>query len=152
MISLYEAIKRIIKDDSVASNLKEKLLSFTIIIDELSEKNYQDAASMIKDILNLTGYLEEIEEDRIQNVLELLSSAEKVSVKEFLDKVSLVSSVDTWERKKNGVSLLTLHAAKGLEFPVVFIAGCEEGILPYFKALEDPLELQEERRLFFMWE
>ncbi len=151
MISLYEAIKRIIKDDSVASNLKEKLLSFTIIIDELSEKNYQDAASMIKDILNLTGYLEEIEEDRIQNVLELLSSAEKVSVKEFLDKVSLVSSVDTWERKKNGVSLLTLHAAKGLEFPVVFIAGCEEGILPYFKALEDPLELQEERRLF-MWE
>ncbi|GAQ94664.1 DNA helicase-2 [Thermodesulfovibrio aggregans] len=150
MISLYEAIKRIIKDDSVASNLKEKLLSFTIIIDELSEKNYQDAASMIKDILNLTGYLEEIEEDRIQNVLELLSSAEKVSVKEFLDKVSLVSSVDTWERKKNGVSLLTLHAAKGLEFPVVFIAGCEEGILPYFKALEDPLELQEERRLFYV--
>ncbi|GAB5047329.1 UvrD-helicase domain-containing protein [Thermodesulfovibrio sp. TK110] len=150
MISIYEAIKKMIKDDSVAVNLKEKLLSFTTIIDELSKKEYQDAASMIKDILNLTGYLEEIEEDRIQNVLELLSSAEKVSVREFLDKVALLSSVDTWESRKNGVCLLTLHAAKGLEFPVVFIAGCEEGILPYFKALEDPLELQEERRLFYV--
>jgi len=150
MISTYEAIKRMIKDDAVSANLKEKLLSFTTLIDELSQRQYKDAASMIKDILNLTGYLEEIEEDRIQNVLELLSSAEKVSVREFLDKVALISSVDTWESKKNGVCLLTLHAAKGLEFPVVFIAGCEEGILPYFKALEDPFELQEERRLFYV--
>lgn len=149
MISNYEAIKRMIKDDAVPTNLKEKLLSFTTLIDELSEKHYSDAASMIKDILNLTGYLEEIEEDRIQNVLELLSSAEKVPVREFLDKVALLSSVDTWE-SKNGVCLLTLHAAKGLEFPVVFITGCEEGILPYFKALEDPLEIQEERRLFYV--
>ncbi|MGC8795943.1 UvrD-helicase domain-containing protein [Thermodesulfovibrio sp. 3462-1] len=150
MISNYEAIKKIIKDNTVSDNLKETLLSFTNIIDKLSEKEYQDAASMIRDILNLTGYLEEIEEDRIQNVLELLSSAEKVSVREFLDKVALLSSVDTWESRKNGVSLLTLHAAKGLEFPVVFIAGCEEGVLPYFKALEDPVELQEERRLFYV--
>ncbi|MEN2994125.1 MAG: UvrD-helicase domain-containing protein [Thermodesulfovibrio sp.] len=150
MISGFEAIKRIIKEDNVSANLKEKLASFVNLIDELSEKDYPDAASMIRDILNLTGYLEEIEEDRIQNVLEFLSSGEKIPVRDFLDKVALLSSVDTWENKKNYVSLLTLHAAKGLEFPVVFIAGCEEGILPYFKALEDPFELQEERRLFYV--
>ncbi|ACI21683.1 ATP-dependent helicase [Thermodesulfovibrio yellowstonii] len=150
MISTFEAIKRIIKEDTVSATLKEKLVSFVTLIDELSEKDYKDAASMIKDILNFTGYLEEIEEDRIQNVLEFLSSAEKMPVREFLDKVALFSNVDTWENKKNYVSLLTLHAAKGLEFPVVFIAGCEEGILPYFKALEDPFELQEERRLFYV--
>ncbi|MCS7215464.1 MAG: UvrD-helicase domain-containing protein [Thermodesulfovibrio sp.] len=150
MISSYEAIKRLIKEDSVSANLKEKLAGFVSLIEELSEKNYKDAASMIKDILNYTAYLEEIEEDRIQNVLEFLSSAEKISVRDFLDKVALLSNIDTWENKKNYVSLLTLHAAKGLEFPVVFISGCEEGILPYFKALEDPLELQEERRLFYV--
>ncbi|MCS7163776.1 MAG: UvrD-helicase domain-containing protein [Thermodesulfovibrio sp.] len=150
MISGFEAIKRMIKEDNISANLKEKLASFVNLIDELSEKDYPDAASMIRDILNLTGYLEEIEEDRIQNVLEFLSSGEKIPVRDFLDKVALLSSVDTWENKKNYVSLLTLHAAKGLEFPVVFIAGCEEGILPYFKALEDPFELQEERRLFYV--
>lgn len=149
-ISNYEAIKRMIKDDTVSAGFKEKLLSFTTLIDELSVKDYKDSASMIKDILNATGYLEEIEEDRIQNVLEFLSSAEKMPVRNFLDKIALFSNVDTWESNKNYVSLLTLHAAKGLEFPVVFIVGCEEGILPYFKALDNPSELQEERRLFYV--
>lgn len=148
--SYYEAIRIIINDETVAESLKQKLSSFMTLVEDLSAKNYKNAASMIKDILNTTAYLEEIEEDRIQNVLELLSSAENISVRDFLDKVSLVSNVDSWESKKNYVSLLTLHSAKGLEFPVVFIAGCEEGILPYFKAQEDPAELQEERRLFYV--
>ncbi|MEJ5227319.1 UvrD-helicase domain-containing protein [Thermodesulfovibrio sp.] len=148
--SYYEAIRIIINDETVAESLKQKLSSFIALIEDLSTKDYKNAASMIKDILNTTAYLEEIEEDRIQNVLELLSSAENISVRDFLDKVSLVSNVDSWESKKNYVSLLTLHSAKGLEFPVVFIAGCEEGILPYFKAQEDPAELQEERRLFYV--
>lgn len=148
-ISNYEAIKRMIKEE-VSNSIKEKLLSFSCLIEEISEKQYKDAASMIKAILNCTGYFEEIEEDRIQNVLEFLSYAEKLSVKDFLDKVSLLSTIDSWESKKNAVSLLTLHAVKGIEFPVVFIAGCEEGILPYFKAFDDPLELQEERRLFYV--
>jgi len=150
MSSYYDAIKLIIKDENASEILKEKLSAFVELIEELSNKEYKTASLMIKDILNSTGYLEEIEEDRIQNVLELLSSAENIPVKEFLDKVSLISNVDIWENKKNYVSLLTLHSAKGLEFPVVFIAGCEEGILPYFKAKEDLLEMQEERRLFYV--
>ncbi len=148
--SYYDAIKMMVKDESLQENLKEKLSSFINLIENLSRKEYKTAALMIKEILNATGYLEEIEEDRIQNVLELLSSAEKLTVREFLDKISLISSVDTLENKKQYVSLLTLHAAKGLEFSVVFIAGCEEGIIPYFKAKEDPAEVQEERRLFYV--
>ncbi|MCX7988648.1 MAG: UvrD-helicase domain-containing protein [Thermodesulfovibrio sp.] len=150
MCSYYNAIKNMVKDEHTQENLREKLTGFIELIENLSKKEYKTASVMMKDILNSTGYLEEIEEDRIQNVLELLSSAEKLSVREFLDKISLISSVDTWENKRNYVSLLTLHAAKGLEFPVVFIAGCEEGILPYFKAKEDPFEIQEERRLFYV--
>lgn len=150
MCSCYESIKLIIKDETVSESLRQKLFSFVEIIEDLSKREYKTASLMIKHILNTTAYLEEIEEDRIQNVLELLSSAENLSVRDFLDKVSLISNIDSWESKKNYVSLLTLHAAKGLEFPVVFIAGCEEGILPYFKAQEDPMELQEERRLFYV--
>jgi DNA helicase-2/ATP-dependent DNA helicase PcrA len=150
MCSYYTAIKNMVKDETINENLKEKLSAFIELIENLSSKEYPTASSMIKEILNATSYLEEIEEDRIQNVLELLSSAENLSVREFLDKISLLSSIDTWESKKNHVSLLTLHAAKGLEFPVVFIAGCEEGIIPYFKAKNDPLEIQEERRLFYV--
>ncbi|MCX8034006.1 MAG: UvrD-helicase domain-containing protein [Thermodesulfovibrio sp.] len=150
MCSYYTTIKNMVKDENIQESLREKLRGFIELIEVLSKKEYKTASSMIKEILNSTGYLEEIEEDRIQNVLELLSSAEKLSVRDFLDKVSLISSVDTWESNRNYVSLLTLHAVKGLEFPVVFIAGCEEGILPYFKAKEDPLEIQEERRLFYV--
>lgn len=150
MISNYEAIKRLIKDESTPTVVKDKLFVFYTTIEELSEKKYKDAASMIRQILNTTEYLEEIEEERIQNVLELINFAEGYSPQEFIDKMALLSNVDTWEDKKNRVSLLTLHAAKGLEFPVVFIAGCEDGIIPYFKAMEDPYELQEERRLFYV--
>ncbi len=150
LISAYEAIKRMIKDEDVQSSVKEKLLSFVTLIDELSAKSYRDAASMMKAILNSTGYLEEIEEDKIQNILEFLSSAEKISVRDFLDRIALLSSVDMLESKKNGVCLMTLHATKGLEFPVIFIAGCEEGILPYFKTMANPQEIEEERRLFYV--
>jgi DNA helicase-2/ATP-dependent DNA helicase PcrA len=150
LISDYEAIKKMLKEGTIPQSLHEKLTSFVNLIEEISKKKYEDAASMIKDIINMTGYLEEIEEDRIQNVLELLSSAEEVPVREFIDRVSLLSTIDSWENNKKYVSLMTLHAVKGLEFPVVFIAGCEEGILPYFKAMEDPMELQEERRLFYV--
>ncbi|MCS7202961.1 MAG: UvrD-helicase domain-containing protein [Thermodesulfovibrio sp.] len=150
MISNYEAIKRLIKDESAPTVMKDKLFLFYTTIEELSQRKYKDAASMIREILNATEYLEEIDEEKIQNVLELINFAEGCSPQEFIDKMALLSNVDIWEDKKNRVSLLTLHAAKGLEFPVVFIAGCEEGIIPYFKAMEDPQELQEERRLFYV--
>jgi DNA helicase-2/ATP-dependent DNA helicase PcrA len=104
---------------------------------------------MIKDIVEKTGYIECVEEGKLQNILEFASSAEGVAVKDFMDKISF-SSVNDEFPINYSVSLMLLHNAKGLEFPVVFIIGMEEGMLPYFKAIEDPEEMQEERRLFYV--
>jgi DNA helicase-2/ATP-dependent DNA helicase PcrA len=68
----------------------------------------------------------------------------------FLEKVTLVSDVDDWEDQEDTVALMTLHSAKGLEFPVVFLTGMEEGLLPHSRSLDDPEELEEERRLCYV--
>jgi len=75
---------------------------------------------------------------------------EKVSLESFLDKVSLVTDVDLYEDKGNRVSLMTLHCAKGLEFPLVFIVGIEEGLLPHYRRGEEIEDMEEERRLFYV--
>lgn len=147
--SLFAAIKLILKSDNTTSSFKAKLSEFVKIIEGLSAVSYRTAADMLKDIVSMTGYTENIEEDRLQNVLELISSAENVPVKIFADRVSLASAVDN-STEGNVVSLMTLHSAKGLEFPVVFVIGLEEGILPYVKAIDDASEMQEERRLFYV--
>jgi len=74
----------------------------------------------------------------------------RVSLESFLDKVSLVTDVDLYEDKGNRVSLMTLHCAKGLEFPVVFIVGIEEGLLPHYRRGEEIEDMEEERRLFYV--
>jgi ATP-dependent DNA helicase UvrD/PcrA len=96
-----------------------------------------------------TGYMGSIDEERVQYLNELISSAAGTSVHSFLEKVSLFTSLDDTTRE-NTVSLMTLHSVKGLEFPVVFVTGLEEGVLPYFRAMETTDEIQEERRLFYV--
>jgi DNA helicase-2/ATP-dependent DNA helicase PcrA len=89
--------------------------------------------------------------DELVNVMmELERGGETVSLETFLDKVSLVSDVDLYEDKGNRVSLMTLHCAKGLEFPLVFIVGVEDGILPHHRRGEEIADLEEERRLFYV--
>jgi len=89
--------------------------------------------------------------DELINVLMgLEQEEEKVSLESFLDKVSLVTDVDLYEDKGNRVSLMTLHCAKGLEFPVVFIVGIEEGLLPHYRRGEEIEDMEEERRLFYV--
>ncbi|MCL5063072.1 MAG: UvrD-helicase domain-containing protein [Nitrospiraceae bacterium] len=148
-VSLFAAIKLMLKSNGVASSIKDKLSEFVKIMDSISSNPYKTAADMLKDIVEKTGYIEDIEEDRLQNILELVSSAESITVKDFADRVSLVATSDD-ATQKISVSLMTLHSAKGLEFPVVFVVGVEEGILPYFKAIDDASEMQEERRLFYV--
>lgn len=148
-ISMFSAIKLMISSNGFSASLKDKMKEFTELIEDLSTRDYRSAADLLKDINERTGYIDVAEEERLQNILELVASAEGISVKDFADKVSLISSLDI-SSTNYGVSLLTLHSAKGLEFPVVFIVGVEEGILPYFKTLDDHLELQEERRLFYV--
>ena len=147
-LSLYSSIKGLLRTNTLASTMKEKLEGFVNIIEKISANRHKDAAELIKDILETVCYLEGLDEDRVENINEFISSAAGRDVNEFTDKLCLASNTD--EASEQGhVSLLTLHSAKGLEFPVVFIAGLEEGLLPYLKA-QTPEEMAEERRLLYV--
>jgi len=148
-VSLFEAMRLIVKSDSLASPIKEKLIEFIKLIEELSTFAEGKAEEMLRFILNATSYADGLEEERLQNIEELISSAGDLTVREFLDKASLFTNLDD-SIDTGAVSLMTIHLAKGLEFPVVFIAGLEEGILPYFKVAETADDLSEERRLFYV--
>ncbi len=147
--SLYNTVRQIVKSsNSVGSSIREKLSSFVDLIDGLMKQSYKNTAEIMKAVIRKTNYLEDLEEERVQNVMDLVTSLENVSIQTFLDRTALASS----ESKETAasVSLMTLHSAKGLEFPVVFLVGLEEGVLPYFKALEETSDMEEERRLFYV--
>ncbi len=150
-VSLYATIKNVIRANSITASVKEKLEGFVSLIDGLAAGKYKDASDMLRQIYEKSGYSDVISEDRTQNVAEFILSAEGRDVKTFADELSLVSSMDddNADNTDNSVSLITLHSAKGLEFPVVMIAGLEEGVLPYFKA-QEPAEIAEERRLLYV--
>lgn len=116
-------------------------------------------ADLMDVILEQTDYYHYLDDDtkesrdRWENVMELrgvAGEAEGVSLGEFLEEVALVSETDNLEDERHAAVLLTLHAAKGLEFPVVFITGLEDGVLPHVRSMDDPEELAEERRLFYV--
>ncbi|HWR88840.1 MAG TPA: DUF3553 domain-containing protein [Dissulfurispiraceae bacterium] len=146
---LFQTVKLMLKTNAISPSLKAKLGELVEIVEKLKETSYRAASDMLKDIIEKTAYLDEVEDDRLQNILELVASAENVSVNEFSDRVSLSMPTDD-PAKGHAVSLMPLHCAKGAEFPVVFITGLEEGILPYFKAVRDDTDVQEERRLFYV--
>ncbi len=164
-VSLYEGLKRGIEEDWLPLALKTKMKEFI----QLIETFRKDAGSFTLSQLTLallatTGYLQRLKEEgtdeaisKIENVDELINvmmgleqGEEKVSLETFLDKVSLVTDIDLYEDKGNRVSLMTLHCAKGLEFPTVFIVGLEEGLLPHYRRGEEIEDMEEERRLFYV--
>ena len=118
------------------------------------------ARSLVEEIGILSHFKESKEidaKDRLDNVLELLTSIEEFTVRNpdaelstFLEDVSLQTDIDNWNDSDNRVTLMTIHSSKGLEFPVVFIAGLDEGLFPLFRSLDDKNELEEERRLFYV--
>jgi len=147
-VSLYASIKNVIKTNSITASVKDKLEGFVSILDGISSAKYKDASDMLHRIYEKSGYSETLSEERAENVEEFICSAEGREIKNFADELSLVTNLDD-ENSDNTVSLMTLHGAKGLEFPVVCITGLEEGVLPYFKA-QGPNEIAEERRLFYV--
>lgn len=148
-VGLFEALKTCVRTNGIASSTKDKLSNFANLIGKLSSRTYGDAADILKASLEKSGYTSMLDEDRKQNLDELIVSAEGRDIQDFIDKVSLQI---TRHEADGGdcVTLMTLHNAKGLEFPVVFITGIEEGILPYFKANGNEEEISEERRLFYV--
>ncbi|MBI5020277.1 MAG: UvrD-helicase domain-containing protein [Ignavibacteriales bacterium] len=121
-------------------------------------------SELTRALVDETGILKHLKEEetpeslaRMENIHELLSAISEyadehkdATVEGFLQEVSLVADIDQWDSKANAVTLLTLHSAKGLEFPVVFITGLEEGLLPYYNSSLESIELEEERRLFYV--
>lgn len=148
-LSLFDALKSMLRGDTFSNAVKDKLTEFIRMIEVFSSAKYKHAGDILKNILERTGYGESLEEERIKNVEELISSAEGKDIKDFLDKIVLITNMDDVTTGDH-VSLMTLHNAKGLEFPVVFITGLEEGVLPYCKAMNHEDEIAEERRLFYV--
>ena len=119
---------------------------------------------ILESILDRTGYLAQLEEStdpqdqaRAENIGELLSVAKDFqdtnpsgTVEDFLEQVALVNDVDSFEQEESKVTLMTLHAAKGLEFSIVFLCGLEEGLFPHSRTLMNPEEIEEERRLAYV--
>lgn len=137
---------------------------FVKLISELQKANKEyPAAGVIKHLLEESGYREFLldgsteGETRFENVQELISVASKydqlepgISLATFLEEVALISDLDQIDDRDNAATLMTLHAAKGLEFPNVFICGLEEGVFPHSRSLLEPNELEEERRLMYV--
>lgn len=171
-LTLFDAVKNVDKIAELNEGKKEVLQKFYKLWKKLIEANQQFPASgVIKSVIHLSGYKEFILEDgspegetRYENIRELVSVANKydqlepgMSLLTFLEEVALISDldrVDNDERSKgerdNAITLMTLHQAKGLEFPAVFIAGLEEGIFPHSRSLFEPEQLEEERRLMYV--
>ena len=147
--SLFETMKQMANGNGTATGAKEKVSSFVRLIEELANNKNADAASLLKQIIEKTEYLKWIGEDKADNVMELIDSAEGKDLQIFIDTAALFSNIDE-PHKGDFISLMTLHSAKGLEFPVVFITGVEDGLLPHFHAAKSSEELQEERRLFYV--
>lgn len=147
---LYDTLKASLRSNGIVTTTRDKINGFVGLVEKLSSAAHASAADLMKAVVEKTGYLTGLDEDRKQNVNELIVSSEGKDARDFIDKVSLLTNLDESAGEKNQISLMTLHNAKGLEFPVVFVTGLEEGILPYFKANGNEDEISEERRLFYV--
>ena len=162
-ISMYEIIKR--ADEFGLNRVFLNSREFVNAIEELrAKKDELSVSELIKETLKKSGYTKALElentieaENRIENLDEFLTVAIEFEEEEaenglsqFLEGITLSSDIDNLEEDEDYVTLMTLHSAKGLEFPVVFLVGMEEGIFPGYKSISEPKELEEERRLCYV--
>lgn len=164
--SLLEVLGRADEFDSLR-RASVKLKAFYDMMQELIDANDDESVSLhelYELILEKTGYIEALRgekeeaETRIENINELASNllkfqeenGEEATLSAFLEEVSLMTDIDNYDETADTVVMMTMHSAKGLEFPVVFLPGFEEGIFPGLQAIYDPNEIQEERRLCYV--
>lgn len=142
---------------SVGGAALKGITAFLASLDEAGNHQSEGPAEVLRLVLKSSGYMTELENEdtvesagRLENLAELIGFAEEFdSVDDFLEQVALVADTDQIDGE-NRVMLMTLHAAKGLEFPVVFLAGFEEGVFPHSRSLAEPEEMEEERRLAYV--
>ncbi len=165
-VPLWEIISDETSVQTLAGRSAKPVIQFARMIQACQQQLEEQPASVIvQDILEESGYLRDLKaqgtdeaEDRFQNVQELYNAVlqyeeentENRSLSGFLENASLASDLDNLGEDQKAVSLMTLHSSKGLEFPVVFLVGLEQGLFPNFRSMEDPASLEEERRLCYV--
>jgi DNA helicase II / ATP-dependent DNA helicase PcrA len=164
-IQLYDTINLVNEQSVFSSRTKNLLLEVLNFINKYSFlKSDISLSEVVRGVIDEMGILKELHlensveaEERVNNINELISavaeyedSEEDATLENFLQQVSLVADIDGVDNKKNAVTLMTIHSAKGLEFPVVFITGLEEGLFPVSGALNTEEDMEEERRLFYV--
>ena len=166
-LTMWDAAEMVAKGISVsgiAARSANAVRAFVNLINSLRERRDLPLEQLLDAVLAETGYARYLQDgegdaqDRLENVMQLrnvMSQYEEVTgeasdLSTFLQDVSLVADVDEMQDEVDAVTLITLHAAKGLEFPVVFLVGMEEGILPHIRSFDDPLQMEEERRLAYV--
>ena len=164
-ISLFAAAQRIEEDVEIPQRTRSKITDFVNLITKfrVAKDNYS-LREFVTLVIEKSGYLAELQlqntpesQADIENLQEFVNVAEEFVPEEndnvlgeFLAQVALVSDIDNMDAIANNVTLMTLHAAKGLEFPVVFMAGMDEGVFPHQRTFTNPSELEEERRLMYV--
>lgn len=164
-ICLLDAIPQFANSGLISNSTATRLISFEKMIEGLkTESSSASLTALLHDMLERSGYIETLvkaatieAEARLENLNELVTAVEEFlplnetnALTEFLDQVALVSETDKIGEEDGAVTMMTLHLAKGLEFPSVFIVGMEEGLFPHSRSLDDPEELKEERRLCYV--
>jgi DNA helicase-2/ATP-dependent DNA helicase PcrA len=165
--SLYRTLMEIDDLEDISSAAKTKIKNYVDLIEglRLAEKSFS-LGDLVDEIANKSGYIDMLRkasdaesESRIENIYELIGVAtdfsinsEDPSLSAFLAEISLLSEAENTKKTNNNITMMTMHAAKGLEFPVVFISGMEEGLFPHQRSLEskDKTQLEEERRLMYV--
>ena len=162
-ISLFEAIQRVDEVDAISRGIQTKVQRFAEVFDDFDATTLP--ADALDYVLKITGYLKNLDgqnsieaQNRVENIEELINAvieyehnAPEPSLSDYLENVALIADIDTMETDNTDlVTLMTLHSAKGLEFPFVFIVGMEEGYLPHQRSINTESELEEERRLCYV--
>ena len=165
-ISFYDALKEADQIMTIGRSASKLKPFVTMIQTFRSKMEFFTLEELVRDILETTGYVKELEEsdeedaaDRIENIDELISKVvayeethDEPNLSEFLEEVALVADIDSVGESDNRVLLMTLHSAKGLEFPHVYLAGMEDGVFPSYMTImsDDPMDIEEERRLAYV--
>ncbi|MBE9128078.1 MULTISPECIES: DNA helicase PcrA [unclassified Coleofasciculus] len=164
-VPLWEIISDETSVNTLAGRSAKAVNKFGQVIRQCQEQiETLQAAEIVKSVMEESGYIDDLKkqgtdeaENRLENISELYNAVlqfqeenEDTSLEGFLANASLASDLDNLEEGQKAVSLMTLHSAKGLEFPVVFLVGLEQGLLPHSRTLNDPIALEEERRLCYV--
>lgn len=164
-LSLSESLKKIDRIEGLTDRAKGCLAQFRTIIEKYQTlRTKLTLGELVRSLVDELGILVTFKEERTtesmsrwENVQELLSAISEfyhekpgATLESFLEEVALISDVDSWKGEHNAVTLMTLHASKGLEFPVILIVGLEEGLLPFYSNTIESADLEEERRLLYV--